>query len=96
MNFREPLDELAHYVGQLAIDVRLGVDRRHLLSTSRLCFLLIERIEKLEQPVPVEAFKRLEIELLDLQRAIGGTRPAQPQPRVHVKGSMRVIDGGRA
>lgn len=78
MNFTRPLDELQHYLGQLRIDILIGVDKRHLLATGRLCYLLIERIERDLETVPVDLaqFKALEIQLLDLQRAIGGDHGA--------------------
>lgn len=82
MNHATPLDELAHYVGQLRIDVLLGVERRHLLATARLCGVLIERIEKDGPPkMSLVEFKALEIQLLDLQRAIAGNPTAQPQAK---------------
>lgn len=83
MNFTGPLDELQHYLGQLRLDILLQVDKRHLLATSRLCFLLIERIEREAIPVQPETFKALEIQLLDLQRAIGGDRTAMRRMRGH-------------
>ena len=71
MNFMSALDELQHWLGLLTVDVALGVNQRHLHSTARLCFLLIERIEREREPkVDVETFRRLELQLLDLQRAI--------------------------
>lgn len=99
MNFTNPLDEFSHYVRQLALDVALGVDRRHLLSTSRLCFLLIERIDAADpkslRTLNVAEFKALEIQLLDLQRAISKqAEPVNPNPVARRVGRLRVIEGG--
>lgn len=94
MKFKNPLDELQHWLGLLNVDVALGVNQRHLNSTARLCFLLIERIER-EPQVDVETFRRLELQLLDLQRAISKqASPVQPNPVARRVGRLRVIEGG--
>jgi len=89
MHHASPIDELAHYLGQLRIDILIGVERRHLLSTARLCGLLIEGIEKNEKAlsgVKLVEYKHLQIHLLDLQRAIAGNvKPkeiAKARPRL--------------
>lgn len=94
MKHASPLDELHHWLGMLELDLRLGVDRRHLLATARLCALLIE---KLEQDPKLERFEFncLSLRLLDLQRAMAGNPPAQPNPPARRVGKMRVIEGGR-
>lgn len=94
MRFASPLDELQHWLGLLTVDVALGVNQRHLNSTARLCFLLIERIER-EPVVDVETFRRLELQLLDLNRAIAKqAAPVNPNPVARRVGGLRVIDGG--
>jgi hypothetical protein len=94
VKFQSPLDELQHWLGLLTVDVALGVNQRHLNSTARLCFLLIERIER-EPKVDVETFRRLELQLLDLQRAISRqASPVQPNPVARRVGRLRVIEGG--
>jgi hypothetical protein len=76
MHHASLIDELAHYLGQLRIDILLGVERRHLLSTARLCGLLIERIDAADPrnlaTLHRAEYKQLQIHLLDLQRAIAG------------------------
>lgn len=99
MNFTQPLDEFAHYVGQLALDVAIGTDQRHLVSKARLCFLLIEKIEaadpKSKATLNVAEFKALELQLLDLQRAISRqAAPVNPNPVARRVGRLRVIEGG--
>ena len=96
MKFQSPLEELRHWLGMLAVDVALGVERRHLLSTARLCGVLIERIEAGEVPRLAQGeFQRLEFQLLDLQRAIAArTEPTKPQPRARRVGRLRLINGG--
>lgn len=96
MKFQSALDELQHWLGLLNVDVALGVPQRHLVSTARLCFLLIERIER-EPVVDVATFRRLELQLLDLQRAIAKqASPASPNPVARRVGRLRVIEGGGA
>lgn len=91
MKFQNALDELQHYLGQLNIDVMLGVDRRHLGATSRLCWLLVDR---LDPKLDVETYKRLQVQLLDLQRAIDNqTQETQPNPVAKRVGKVRVIEG---
>ena len=91
-------DELHHWLGLLELDLRLGVDRRHLLATSRLCTLLIERLEKNPKLERYE-FNCLSLRLLDLQRLIAGNAPsdktAKPNPPARRAGKFRVISGGR-
>ena len=91
MKFASALDELGHYVGQLTVDLALGVDRRHLLSTARLCEVLIERIDA-ANPAGTATLNETEFEglaakLLGLQQSIKGAPPAAP-------GRLRVIRGG--
>lgn len=99
MNHRTPLDELHHYLGQLRIDVMLGVDRRHLVATARLCHLIIERIDaanpESRATLNQTEYKTLQIQLLDLQREISGA-PVKANPRARRVGDLRVIDGGKS
>lgn len=88
MKFQSPLDELQHYLGLLTVDVALGVAPRHLEATKRLCWLLVEQIEDRELRVDAEVFNRLQIQLLDLQRAIEASKPkaqaSKPRPRLRL------------
>lgn len=73
------LDELNHWLGQLTVDLGLGVERRHLLSTARLCELLVDRASKEPEAVNRYEFTRLSLRMLDLNRRINGG-PAQSRP----------------
>lgn len=88
MKFQNEIDELQHWLGLLTIDVALGVAPRHLEATSRLCWVLVERIEDRSLPVAPETFRRLQIQLLDLQRAIEKAKPkaqaSRPRPRLRI------------
>ncbi len=78
MKFKSTLDELHHWLGLLTIDVQLGVPQRHLNATARLCWLLVDKLEKdVNGPATVsgELFTRLSLQLLDLQRQIEPKRP---------------------
>ncbi len=94
MKLTSALDELHHWLGLLELDLRLGVDRRHLLATSRLCTLLIERLEQ-DPKLERYEFNCLSLRLLDLQRLVAGNAPAQPNPPARRAGKFRVITGGR-
>jgi hypothetical protein len=86
MKFTTPLDELQHWLGMLEVDIRLGVQQRHLNSTARLCWVLLEGMRDDPPPVRVEEFRVLQIRLLDLQRAIDGNvkKPHKARPRLRV------------
>ncbi len=96
MKFANTLDELHHWLGLLTIDVQLGVPQRHLNATARLCWLLVDRLEKdVDGPATVsgEHFTRLSIQLLDLQRQIEPKRPGpkgqtgEPGPKLRLVGA---------
>jgi hypothetical protein len=74
MKFANTLDELHHWLGLLTIDIQLGVPQRHLNATARLCWLLVDKLEK-EPKLDQETFTRLSLHLLDLQRQIEPKRP---------------------
>ncbi len=86
MKFTSPLDELQHWLGMLEVDIRLGVLQRHLNSTARLCWVLLEGMTEDPPPVRLEEFRLLQIRLLDLQRAIDGNvkKPHQAIARLRV------------
>ena len=86
MKFTNALDELQHWLGMLEVDIRLGVPQRHLNSTSRLCWVLIEAMTDDPPPVRLEEFRLLQIRLLDLQRAIDGNvkRPHKARARLRI------------
>jgi hypothetical protein len=93
-----PLEELHHWLGVLRLDLDREVESRHLLSTSRLCMLLIERIHAADPERPEtlvsEQLERLEAELTELQHAIVRRvqrRKVQPQ---RSSWQPRVIHGG--
>lgn len=90
MTFASPLDELHHWLGQLTVDIRIGVDRRHILSTSRLCWLLVDKLEK-DPKMEREAFTLLSLRLLDLQRQI--SPPKQERGPVKVGPRLRLVGG---
>lgn len=82
MKFACPLDELQHWLGLLEVDLRLGVARRHIESTARLCWLLVDKLEK-EPKMDQETFTLLSLRLLDLQRQIEPVKKPGPKgPRV--------------
>lgn len=94
MKHASATDELHHWLGMLEVDLRLGVDRRHLLATARLCSLLVEKLER-RTKLDRYTFNCLSLRLLDLQRSITASAPAQPNPSAHRVGKFRVIEGGR-
>lgn len=94
MKFDSPLDELQHWLGVLTIDVRLGVDRRHLLCNARLCWLLVDRLERDPGNMDQEMFTRLSLTLLDLQRQIDPPRRAIRRP-VIVGPRLRLVSPKR-
>jgi hypothetical protein len=88
MKFANTLDELHHWLGLLTIDVQLGVPQRHLNATARLCWLLVDKLEKdVNGPATVsgELFTRLSLQLLDLQRQIDPKKPG-PKPSADQQG----------
>lgn len=95
MKITDPLEELHHWLGLLEVDLRLGIDRRHLKSTARLCTLLMDKLEQ-EPRLNRYAFNCLALRFLDLQRAMGTDAPARPNPEAKSAGKFRVITGGRA
>ncbi len=86
MKFTSALDELQHWLGMLEVDIRLGVSQRHLNSTARLCWVLLEGMTADPPPVRVEEFRLLQIRLLDLQRAIDGNvkKPHKARARLRL------------
>ena len=80
------LDELNHWLGQLEVDLRLGVAQRHLNSTARLCWVLIEGMADDPPPIQVGEFRALQLRLLDLQRAIDGNvkKPHRARARLRL------------
>lgn len=86
MTFDSPLEELEYWLGVLDVDLRLGVDRRHVKATARLCVLLVEKLEQ-DPKLDRAAFERLARRLQDIQR--------QLQPVARQAGKFRVIDGAR-
>lgn len=92
-NHASTIDELHHYLGQLRIDVLIGVDRRHLKAGARLCWLLVDKLETAGATLDQAAFKGLQIQLLDLQRAIDNHPETQPNPVAKRVGKVRVIEG---
>ncbi len=94
MRLTDTLEELHHWLGLLELDLRLGVDRRHLKATSRLCTLLIERLEQ-DPRLERYEFNCLSLRLLDLQRLVAGNAPVKPNPPARRVGKLRVISGGR-
>lgn len=107
MKFKTPLDELQHWLGMLRVDVALGVDRRHLKATARLCALLIDQLDAAD-PASLATldsgqFQRLEVELRGLQCAIEGqltpaNAPAPARRAIktrRVRWRPRVIEGGK-
>ena len=92
MKFTNALDELHHWMGLLTIDVQLGVPQRHLNATARLCWLLVDKLEKdVDGPATVsgEVFTRLSLQLLDLQRQI---EPKKPGPKSDERGpKLRLV-----
>lgn len=76
MKFACPLDELQHWLGLLEVDLRLGVARRHIESTARLCWLLVDKLEA-DPKMQQEEFTLLSLRLLDLQRQIDPPRAAK-------------------
>ena len=96
MKFHSTLDELQHWLGLLNVDVSLGVNRRHLLSTARLCWLLVDKLTA-DPKLDSDTFARLEIQLSDLQRAIDAhAQISKPSPKARRVGSLRVIAGGQS
>jgi hypothetical protein len=87
VTFTTPLDELHHWLGLLEIDLRLGIDQRHLNSTARLCHLLVEQLEE-DPKLNRYAFNCLSLRLLDLQRAISARvkGPIKARPRLRMVG----------
>lgn len=97
MTFPTPIDELYYWLGVLEVDVRLGVDARHLQAKKRLCALLVEKLEQ-DPKLNRYAFNCLSLRLLDLQRAIGApgtTGAALPKKKRARRVKLRVIAGGR-
>jgi negative regulator of sigma E activity len=91
-NHASTIDELHHYLGQLRIDIAIGVDRRHLKAGSRLCWLLVDKLDRDGATLDQVAFKALQIQLLDLQRAIDSrAEEANPSPVAKRVGKMRVL-----
>ncbi len=86
MKFTNTLDELQHWLGLLEVDIRLGVPQRHLNSTARLCWVLLEGMTDDPPPMRVEEFRLLQLRLLDLQRAIDGNvrKPHRARARLRV------------
>lgn len=87
MRFKSPLDELQHWLGLLTIDIGLGVARRHIEATSRLCWLLVDQLEKNPGDMNQETFTLLSLQLLDLQRRID---PPRREPKGIVKAGPRL------
>ena len=85
MKFRSPLDELHHWLGLLEVDLRLGVAQRHLNSTARLCWVLIEAMVADPPKVMLGEFRALQVRLLDLQRAIDGNVKKPPKARARLR-----------
>lgn len=92
MKFASPLEELHHWLGMLAIDVRLEVPARHLEVTKRVCWLLIEKAEAETVSVDPGVFRQLQIRLLDLDRAIEASKPKQQAPRPRPR--LRLVASG--
>ena len=81
MKFACPLDELQHWLGLLEVDLRLGVARRHIESTARLCWLLVDKLEA-DPKMDQEMFTLLSLRLLDLQRQMEPIKSGPKGPRV--------------
>lgn len=90
MTFPTPLDELHHWLGMLTVDIQLGVPQRHLNATSRLCWLLVDQLEK-DPHLKREEFNLAALQLLDLQRAL---QPKKPGPKEDVRGPKLRLVGG--
>jgi hypothetical protein len=87
MNFASDLDELQHYMGALTVDIQLGAQRRFVLAEARLCWLLIEKLEKKPKSVNRVVFDSVMLQMLNLQRALSDDAPrapvkARPRPRL--------------
>jgi hypothetical protein len=63
------------------VDLRLGTARRHIESTARLCWLLVDKLER-EPKMDQEMFTLLSLRLLDLQRQMDPVKPGPKGPRV--------------
>jgi hypothetical protein len=86
MKFACPLDELQHWLGLLEVDLRLGVARRHVEATARLCWLLVDKLEK-DPKMDQEMFTLLSLRLLDLQRQMS---PVKPGPKARPEGGPKL------
>lgn len=86
MNFATDLDEPQHYMGVLTVDIQLGAQRRFILAEARLCWLLVEKLEKKPKSVDRAVFDRVMLQMLNLQRVITGDAT-----RVRTKPSLRLV-----
>jgi len=98
VKFASAMDELEHWMQRLTLDLKLGVERRHILATARLCEVFADKVSRDKRAPQAQLERRMALSMawLDLQRRVNATAPAQPNPSARRVGNLRVITGGRS
>jgi hypothetical protein len=96
MRFASDLEELQHWMGLLTIDLQMGAERRHILAEARLCWLLVEKLERRPKSVDRSTFDRITLEMLNLQRVIHRTHaPEQAKTTANSEAKPRLMLVGK-
>jgi hypothetical protein len=74
---KNDLEELHHWLGLLDVEIRLGSAQRHIDAISRLCWLLVERLQKNPKLARAD-YERLCLRVLALQRLQKRETPKGP------------------